>query len=49
MSSVSKRCLLGGGGEKLGEGRVGVTTGLTRLALSESGVAPPRLERASSA
>ena len=39
-----RRCLLGGG-EELEEGRVGVTTGLTRGALSVSGgVAPPRLE-----
>ena len=40
-----RRRLLGGG-EELEEGRVGVTTGLTRRALSVSagGVAPPRLE-----
>ena len=45
MSLVFKRRLLGGG-EELEEDRVGVTTGLTRRALSESGgVAPPRLER----
>ena len=44
MSSVFRRRLLGGG-EELEEGRVGVTTGLTRRALSVSGgVAPPRLE-----
>ena len=45
MSSVFRRRLLGLGGEELEEGRVGVTTGLTRRALSVSGgVAPPRLE-----
>ena len=39
-----RRRLLGGG-EELEEGRVGVTTGLTRRALSVSGgVTPPRLE-----
>ncbi len=39
-----RRRLLGGG-EELEEGRVGVTTDLTRRALSVSGgVAPPRLE-----
>ena len=45
MSSVFRRRLLGLGGEELEEGRVGVTTGLTRRALSVSGgVTPPCLE-----